>query len=79
MASPYYESFGEDPYDDEDLPADWYYGTPGEENKIRNTIWYNWHTRQWECTCYDFQFHEKCIHVHRYRAQETIKVNEDYL
>lgn len=73
----YQESFGEDNYDDVDLPADWYYGTPGEETRVSDTIFYNGHL--WECTCLRFTDTGGCNHVYRFRKQDTIEVNEDYL
>jgi hypothetical protein len=95
MTSPYQESFGDDDYyedsqpvtpgrweDDDYLPADWHYGSPGEElRKYRGSfgMWYNWKTHLWECRCDTYTAKGRCRHAYRFRRQETVEVNEDYL
>lgn len=78
MGIPYRESFGEDEYE----PADWHYGAPGEETmvyrRIQDTIGYD-PAGQRTCTCLRYEYAGTCNHLYRFRRQETIEVNEDYL
>lgn len=80
----YQDSYGDDEYsyDDEDSPADWHYGAPGEELAVyvrKYDTWYNFTTHLWECGCEVYVVSGRCKHVYRFRGQVTVEVNEDYL
>lgn len=91
--TPYRQSYGEDgeePFDDEGplyLPirvlTDWYsYDDYLEDNPVSEPSYYlhfNPRTRVWSCTCPVFKAVDKCVHVNRFRKEETVKVNRRYL
>lgn len=42
-------------------------------------IWFNEHTRQWECTCDFYRYHGDCPHLTFYRRITDVDVKEEYL
>lgn len=68
--------------DDDDLPADWHYGAPGEElarYRSKHGMKYDWETHLWHCSCSSFVHTGRCKHAYRFRNQVTVVVNRKYL
>jgi hypothetical protein len=68
MGTPYQESYGEDRIVLERM-----------EEMAAGRMWYDWREHLWKCRCHAYVTSGYCKHAYRYRRQDTIKVNEEYL